>query len=49
MYRSDTGVTTAALEAGRPTCDVLVLSGGADYGAFAAGVLEGRDRCARTG
>ncbi|HEX8915342.1 MAG TPA: patatin-like phospholipase family protein [Humisphaera sp.] len=27
-----------------PTCDVLVLSGGADYGAFGAGVLEGWGR-----
>ena len=25
----------------RPVCDILVLSGGADYGAFGAGVLQG--------
>lgn len=27
-----------------PVCDVLILSGGADYGAFGAGVLEGWGR-----
>jgi predicted acylesterase/phospholipase RssA len=32
-----------------PALDVLVLSGGGDYGAFGAGFLDGWGRCTRTG